>query len=219
MSRIHSLAMSRIRSLAIASVAALVAGVVALPATSVRADEAAATRMIFHDPETPVSGNPRGDVTIVAFLDYNCPYCKKSAPELERLVREDGNIRVVYKDWPILTPASVHGARLALAAKRQGKYDLAHEALMGIPGRRNSEETMSGAIEAAGIDMGRLEKDMTRDKEKIDQLLQRNLAQADMIGLRGTPAYLIGPFKVESSLDHAAFKAAVADARARQAKK
>ena len=97
---------------------------------------------ILNDPEAPVSGNPKGDVTIVAFLDYNCPFCKKAEPDLLRLVKADGRIRLVHKDWPILGDASVYGAQLALAAKYQGRYDEVHRALMGIPGRKIPKERM-----------------------------------------------------------------------------
>ena len=94
---------------------------------------------ILHDPDAPEAGNPEGDVTIVAFLDYNCPFCKTSAPDLDRIVEEDGNIRLVYKDWPVLSEASVYGAQLALAAKFQGKYEEVHHALMGVPGHKVTE--------------------------------------------------------------------------------
>ncbi len=90
---------------------------------------------ILNDPDAPVGGNPGGDVTIVAFLDYNCPFCKKVTPALARLVAADGGVRLVYKDWPILAASSVDGARMALAAKYQGKYEQAHAALMASPGR------------------------------------------------------------------------------------
>ncbi len=97
---------------------------------------------ILNDPDAPVGGNPDGNVTIVAFLDYNCPYCKGTAPDLKRFVSTDGKIRLVYKDWPILAVSSVYGARLALAAKYQGKYETAHDALMGIHGQKTTEEAM-----------------------------------------------------------------------------
>ena len=101
------------------------------PAMGQQIDEDA----ILRDPDAPQGGNPKGDVTVVAFLDYNCPYCKKSAPALARAVKEDGRIRLVYKDWPILSEASVYGAQIALAAKYQGAYEKVHAALMAIPGR------------------------------------------------------------------------------------
>ncbi|MDQ0512996.1 DsbA family protein [Ancylobacter amanitiformis] len=171
---------------------------------------------ILRDPAAPTAGNPKGDVTVVAFLDYNCPYCKKSAPDLERAVREDGRIRLVYKDWPILTEASVYGAQMALAAKYQGGYDKVHHALMAIPGRGVSEEQMLKAIQGSGIDLARLDADLQAHAKDIGTLLKRNLAQAESIGLQGTPTYLIGPFRT-STLDYAGFKEAFAEARRRQA--
>ncbi|HQS10598.1 MAG: disulfide bond formation protein DsbA [Xanthobacter sp. 17-67-6] len=171
---------------------------------------------ILRDPDAPTAGNPQGDVTIVAFLDYNCPFCKKSAPDLARIVAEDGHIRLVYKDWPILTEASVYGAKLALAAKFQEKYELVHAALMGIPGRKIPQEQMLQAVKASGVDMGRLEMDAQLHGAEIVALLKRTNAQAESLGLQGTPAYLVGPL-LASTLDYASFKRAVAEARRRQA--
>lgn len=187
----------------------------ALPATSLRAQGVDA-EAILRDPAAPMAGNPKGDVTVVAFLDYNCPFCKQAAPDLERAVKEDGKIRLVYKDWPILTEASVYGAQMALAAKYQGGYDKVHHALMAIPGRRISEAQMLKAIQSSGIDLARLDADLKAHAGDISTLLKRNLAQAESIGLQGTPAYLIGPFRT-STLDYAGFKEAFAEARRRQA--
>lgn len=172
---------------------------------------------ILNDPEAPVGGNPRGDVTILTFFDYNCPFCKKSAPELEKFVRADGKVRVVYKDWPILTEASVHAARVALAAKYQGKYELVHTALLAIPGRHIPWEQMDEAIRKSGVDMNRLQADLEAHGADIDALLKRNAEQADSMGLQGTPVYLIGPFLAASALDYSAFKQAVAKVRAGEA--
>lgn len=171
---------------------------------------------VLHDPEAPVGGNPNGDVTIVAFFDYNCPFCKKAEPELAKIVRQDGRIRLVFKDWPILTDASTYGAQLALAAKYQGKYQAAHDALLAIPGMRIPKERMAEAVRSAGIDMARLQADMQEHAADIAALLQRNLAQADSMGLQGTPVYLIGPFKVAQALDADGFRKSVAQARERQ---
>jgi protein-disulfide isomerase len=170
---------------------------------------------ILNDPEAPVSGNPKGDLTIVAFLDYNCPFCKKAEPDLLRLVKSDGRIRLVHKDWPILGDASVYGAQLALAARYQGRYEDVHRALMGIPGRKIPKERMLEAVSAAGVDMARLEADRTSHQGEIAALLQRNLDQADALGLQGTPVFLIGPLKVAAALDYDGFKQAVAQARAK----
>lgn len=171
---------------------------------------------ILNDPEAPTAGNPKGDVTIVAFLDYNCPFCKKSAPDLARVVKEDGGIRLVYKDWPILTEASVYGAQLALAARYQGRYEAVHDALMRIPGRRIPEAEMLKAVAASGVDLDRLMADLKAHIGEISGLLKRNLAQADSLGLQGTPTYLVGPL-LASTLDYSSFKRAVAEARRRQA--
>ncbi len=171
---------------------------------------------ILNDPDAPVGGNPRGDVTIVAFLDYNCPFCKKSAPDLDRIVKEDGKIRLVYKDWPVIRPTSIDGAMMALAAKYQGKYDIAHHALMGIPGSGVAKDKMRQGLQAAGIDMRRLDADMKSKAADIDAIIKRNMAQADAIGFQGTPAYLVGPFQT-STLDYQGFKQVVADARKKQA--
>ena len=178
-------------------------------------DKAISVDAILNDPEAAVGGNPKGDVTIVAFVDYNCPFCKKSAPDLERLVKADGKIRLVYKDWPILTPSSIHGAQLALAAKYQGKYEQVHHALMGIPGMKISKEKMTEAVQSSGLDMERLNADLKQHGADIQSLIQRNLDQADALGLSGTPVYLIGPFEASGALTYEQFRKAVADARAR----
>lgn len=175
--------------------------------------------MILNDPAAPVSGNPRGDLTIVNFTDYNCPYCKKAAPDLDRVVSEDGNIRLVYKDWPVIKPTSIDGALMALAAKYQGKYDIAHHALMAIPAVPKigiTKERMREGLQATDIDMARLDADMRSKSSEIDTLLKRNMAQADALGLSGTPTYLIGSFMM-STLDYKGFKQVVSDARAKQA--
>ena len=192
--------------------ATLLAGGLAAPALAqaTKADEDA----ILRDPDAPVAGIPAGDVTIVAFLDYNCPYCKVAAPDLARIVKEDGNIRLVYKDWPVIAETSVYAAQLALAAKCQGSYQQAHYALMGTKGRL-SREQISAALKAGSIDLDRLQADLDAHGEKIRALLRRTVAQADALGLQGTPTYLVGPFQT-TTLDYQGFKQVVADARARQ---
>ncbi|MCD0423201.1 DsbA family protein [Rubrivivax sp. JA1024] len=174
---------------------------------------------ILRDPDAPEAGTPKGDVTIVAYFDYNCPYCKKSEPDLEKVVHSDGKIRLVYKDWPILTEASVYGAQMALGAKYQGKYQAAHDALMAIPGRGISKDQMRDAVAASGVDMTKLQSDLSAHGDAITALLRRTLSQADAMGLQGTPVYLIGPYKVAAALDADAFKKVVAQARGRQTKK
>lgn len=182
-------------------------------------DADTSSEAILNDPSAPTGGNPKGNLTIVTFFDYNCPFCKKAEPDLERVVKEDGQIRLVYKDWPILTKASVYGARMALAAKYQGKYDAVHSALMAIPGPKIPEDRMLVAIQQSGVDMPLLEADLQKHAEEIDAMLKKHLAQADSLDLRGTPAYLVGRFRVASALTYVQFKQAVTDARKQASKK
>lgn len=174
--------------------------------------------MIVNDPDAPVVGNPKGDVTIVAFEDYNCPFCKRADPALQKLVKDDGHIRLVYKDWPILAATSVYGAEVALAAKYQGKYEVVHNVLMHIPGSRVSKETMDKALHESGVDIPRLNKDLAAHLDSIRALLRRNNAQAEGMDFQGTPVFLIGPYKVAAALDYDGFKKAVAQARAKEGK-
>lgn len=175
------------------------------------------SEMILADPEAPTAGNPDGDLTIVDFFDYNCPFCKDSAVHLERLVKADGRIKLVYKDWPVLTPTSIIGAKLALGAKYQGKYLAAHHALMSLPGYGISQPQMIEAVRKSGVDMSRLDADIKANGAAITGLLERNLAIADAIGLQGTPGFLVGPYKVNQALTYEGFQHVVADARAKQA--
>lgn len=172
---------------------------------------------VLNDPEAPVVGPDDADVTIVAFLDYNCPFCKQSAPHLKELMETDAKVRVIFKDWPILTEASVYGAQIALAAKYQGAYTTAHDALMAIPGTRITNEAMLEAVRASGIDMTKLQSALDENGQAISDLIRRNLAQADAMGLTGTPVYLIGPYLANGALDIATFREIVAQARAEPA--
>ncbi len=211
--------MNRRRLLRLAALLAILA----LPIAPWAAQRAAAAgtidvAAILNDPAAPVAGNPAGDVTIVAFMDYNCPFCKKSSPDLEKFVDADGKVRLVYKEWPILAPSSVYGARLALAAKYQGKYHEAHLALMGVHGGQIPEASMLDAVKAAGVNMDQLDEDLKAHDADIMALIKRDKDQADSLGLQATPVFLIGPFKVEKALDYDEFKQIVADFRARVAK-
>ena len=195
---------------------AALATLLAVPLVSTprgRAPELDVEALLF-DPHTPTGGNPKGDVTIVAFFDYNCGYCRKSAPALARLLGEDREIRIVYKDWPILAESSVVAAQLALAANYQGKYPLAHATLMGMKGSLTTER-MSAALEKAGIDRKKLAADLGGHAHEIGDILKRNNELAQALELPGTPVYLVGPYKVAAALDYQGFRDVVADARAR----
>ncbi|PSC02492.1 disulfide bond formation protein DsbA [Alsobacter soli] len=172
---------------------------------------------IYHDPDAPELGNPKGDVTIVEFFDYQCPYCRKLHPDLMRLVQEDGRIRLVLKDWPILSPFSKVAAKVALAAKYQGKHAAAHAALMAIPGRLDQQK-IDAAAASAELDAARLNADAQAHKDEIEALLARTNQIAESIDLTGTPALIIGPFLAPGGMSYDNLKKAVAQARATQAK-
>lgn len=195
--------------------AAMSASILVIPELA-RADDNEVTRdMILNDPDAPVAGNRDGELTIVDFFDYNCPYCKMAAKSLEKIVKADGNIRLVYKDWPILAETSIVGARLALAAKYQDQYLPVHHALMDIPGYGISQEQMLDAVRKTGVDRPRLDADTTAHADDILRLIKRNLNIAEAIGLQGTPGFLVGAYKVNQALNYDGFVKVVADARAR----
>jgi protein-disulfide isomerase len=203
------------RSLALALVAAVLAlaPVRAAPADDAGADKVLTREAVLRDADNPVLGNPDGDVTIVEYFDYQCPYCRKVAPALAQVMREDPKLRVVLKDWPILGAPSRYAARLVLAAKYQGKYQAAYEALIGRAGRL-TEAGADEALAAAGVDLARAKADLDANKDRIDALLRRNDLQAQAFGFRGTPAFIVGTFRVPQALTAEQFKQAIADARA-----
>lgn len=167
---------------------------------------------VLRDPENPVLGNPQGDITIVEYFDYQCPYCKKISPVLDQVVNEDKKIRLIFKDWPILGEPSGYAARLVLAAKYQNKYEAAHRALMARVGRL-TEAVIDESLTRAGVDVARAKADLAANKPAIDGLLKRNNAQAEEFGFRGTPAFVVGTFRVPGGLTAEQFKLAIADAR------
>jgi protein-disulfide isomerase len=168
--------------------------------------------LVLRDPEIPVAGNINGDVTIVEYFDYQCPYCRKVEPELRQVVQDDGKVRLVQKDWPILGPVSVMAARMALASKYQDKYLQAHEALMGVNSKL-TEPKIRELLAAGGIDVDRITRDLAANAKAIDAVLARNNEQATAFGFNGTPSFIVGKFRVPGVLTMAQFDQAIADAR------
>ncbi|WP_438276231.1 DsbA family protein [Nitrobacter sp.] len=207
-----SIPLSRRRMLGALGLGAAMAGVARAPALADVSDEILTEAAVLRDPEIPPAGNAHGDVTIVEFFDYNCPYCRKLAPELAQVVYDDGKVRMIFKDWPILGPVSVYASRLALASKYQGKFAAAHEALMGTSSRL-TEPRIRELLSGARIDVDRALKDMAANAATIDAILKRNNAQATAFGFNGTPAFIIGKFRVPGALTMAQFDQAIADAR------
>ena len=165
---------------------------------------------IFDDPATPVGGNPQGDVSLVEFFDYRCPYCKQVEPSLEKLLAEDHGLRFVYKELPVLGPDSVTAARAALAAVKQGKYAAFHTAMMAAKGQIN-DTVIYGVADEAGLDVQRLKTDMAAPE--VDKALKANLDLADLLDIRGTPGFVIGKEIIPGAVDIATLRQYIATAR------
>lgn len=204
------------------SIATLLVLAAAILPLQVRAEDDApdilSEARILHDPDIPAFGNPDGDITIVEYFDYQCPYCRKVSPELAKVVRDDGHVRLVIKDWPIFGGPSIYAAHLALAAKYQGKFAEAYEALISLH-EKLSEDKVDATLTAAGIDLARAKSDLAANSAAIEAVLARNQEQALGLGFNGTPAFIIGHFRVPGAPNAMAFKQAIADARAAGHKK
>lgn len=165
---------------------------------------------LFNDPASPIAGNPKGDVTLVEFFDYQCGYCKAVQADVQKLIKEDGKLKFVFKEYPILGPASVVAAKAALAARAQGKYEPYHNALMAQRGQLD-EATILKLATSVGLDTDRLKKDM--DSAEIQQALGANLALAEQLGIRGTPGFVIGNSIVPGAIKLDDMRKLVAEAR------
>jgi protein-disulfide isomerase len=194
-------------------------GAMSAPARAQAAgDDVLSRDAVLRDRDIPDLGNPQGDMTIVEYFDYQCPYCKKAAPELAQVAKEDGKVRIVLKDWPIFGPQSAYAAKMALAAKLQNKYEEAHDALIAAK-TKLTEAGVDDLLAKAGVDVARATADRDAHGREIDALLARNDAQARAFGFQGTPAFIIGTFRVPGSLNAAGFKQAISDARKAAASK
>lgn len=164
------------------------------------------------DKVAPMVKPEKYDLTIVEYTDYQCPFCKKVHPELQKLLANDKKIRLIYRDWPIFGEQSVAAARIAIASKYQGKHAQVHDALMKTP-RPLTEQSIRTAVTKAGADWNRLQADMKKNSAEIDALLERNNEQAEALGLQGTPAFIVGNYLSEGGMDYEGLKAAVHEAR------
>jgi protein-disulfide isomerase len=167
---------------------------------------------VLRDPEVAVAGNADGDIAIVEWFDYNCPYCRKLQPDLQQIVHDDGKVRWLLKEWPILGPESVTASRMALACKYQDKYFQAHDALFGANSRL-TDARIDEILAGAGVDVERAKRDLTTNAKAINALLVRNDQQARGLSFRGTPSFIVGKFRVPGVLTVAQFEQVIADAR------
>lgn len=154
-----------------------------------RAAIAANLEALSRDPDSPVLGNPEGDVTLVEFFDYRCPYCRKVTADLMDAVDKDGDIRLVFKEFPILGPDSVVAARAALAAAQQDRYRDFHIALMTTPGQLDEANILALAGDL-GLDVDRLRQDMA--SEGVERQIRANHRLGQALQINGTPAFIVG---------------------------
>ncbi|MBA3909939.1 MAG: hypothetical protein C0524_08625 [Rhodobacter sp.] len=190
----------------------------ALEARQAEAQEAAAAAvlanqrdMLERDPNAPVLGNPDGDVTVVEFFDYNCPYCKRAMPEVDALLAEDGGVRLALREWPILGEGSVFAARAALASRKQGKYIEFHKALMGMRGKVEADSVLRVAGEI-GLDVEKLKADM--QAPEVDEHIATSMRLAEALGFNGTPSFVVGDQLIPGFVQKAQLSESVAAARA-----
>jgi protein-disulfide isomerase len=204
---------SRRETLGLLGAGAVMLGIAPGPALGQNGSETVLTEaLVLRDPDIPVAGNADGDITIVEYFDYQCPYCRKIEPELRQVVQDDGKVRFVLKDWPILGPVSVIAARMTLASKYQEKYIQAHEALIGVNSKL-TEPRIRELLAGAGINVDRLKRDLATNAKAIDAILARNNDQATAFGFKGTPSFIVGKFRVPGMLTMAEFEQVIADAR------
>lgn len=197
---------------ALAAVAAPAASATAPEQPTEQASVDQQRRWFTEDDVAPMVKPVSYDVTIVEYMDYQCPFCRASHGPLKELLAKDKKVRVIFRDWPIFGPASEAAALTAIASKYQGKYLAMHDALMNTPLPLNKDK-IRAAAKAAGVDWDRLQKDMTDHSEEIEDLFQRNSEQAESIGLQGTPGFIIGNVQSFGGMTLKQLQASVAKAR------
>jgi protein-disulfide isomerase len=205
------LRLNRRRLLGSLGVSALGLSALSVPARA-ESDDVLTEALVLRDPDIPVAGNAGGNISIVEYFDYQCPYCRKVEPELRQVVHEDGKVRLVWKDWPILGPMSVTAARMAQASKYQDKFVEAHDALIAVNAKL-TEPKIREALSGGGVDIDRLDRDLASNESAITTTLTRNNDQATAFEFRGTPVFIVGKFRVPGVLTMAQFTQVIADAR------
>ena len=166
--------------------------------------------LLERDPNAPFIGATEPTATVVEFFDYNCPYCKRAAGDVKTLLETDDEVRVVYREWPILGEGSVFAARAALAAREQDKYEEMHWALMEMRGRAE-EASVLEAARGVGLDIDQLLVDM--QSPEIDDHIRVSRGLASALGFSGTPSFVIGDALVPGAIPLAELENLVGDAR------
>lgn len=158
-----------------------------------------------------VSGNPQGDVTLVEFTDYSCGFCRSSVADVQKMIANDKRLRVVYREVPILSPASREASKWALAAAKQGKHQAFHDAMFA--GDRPNDVSIRLAARKAGLDMARAESDANSDTVTAE--IEANIAMMQKLGVGGTPTFVVGDQILEGALGYDALTDAVKKTRSK----
>ena len=153
------------------------------------ANLASLRKELYDASSTSVLGNRNGKTVIIEFSDYNCPYCRRMAPVLKQAMKDNPDIKIIMREFPILGEGSKYAARAALAAARQGKYQAAHYALIGHKGRL-TQKSVDRVLAKLGLDMARLKADM--NSPEITAIPERSLQLGQLLGINGTPAFIAG---------------------------
>jgi protein-disulfide isomerase len=174
---------------------------------------AANKTVIFDSPRAPSFGNAKGDVTLVEFFDYNCGYCKHALGDVAKLVKDDPNLKVVLKEFPVLGPSSVDAAKVAVAVRMQdtgGKYFEFHRRLLGGRGEANKERALQAAKEA-GFDVARIQKDM--ESPEVANTIRENMGIAQSLGINGTPTFIVANEMVIGAMGYDTLKSKIDSVR------
>lgn len=187
----------------------MLSGLIDTARARMSAEAVAANRKAIFEPYAGAwAGNPKGDLTIVEYFDYNCGYCRATLPIIAKLLASDPKLRVVYREWPILSPESADAAKLSLAAAEQGKFMAFHTAL--YDGGPVTPASMAAAARAAGVDSSKLSAGAVRADAELD----RNMRVAHEIGASGTPTWVIGSKVISAAMPLETLQSAIAEARA-----
>jgi protein-disulfide isomerase len=158
----------------------------------------------------PFIGNPNASVTIVEFFDYQCPFCKRMAQDLAKIAAEDPDVKIIFKEFPVFGRESTLATRAALASAKQGKYQEFHLAIMGLRGAP-SENAIFRVASRLGMDLERLRRDM--QSPSIETQIQTNLQLARQVGVRGTPAFIVGDQLVPGAMSPEQMRELIAEKR------
>ena len=183
-------------------------------AQTIRPVSAALWQAVLASPRaTPVGGAVKGDVTVVEYFDYNCPDCRAFDPKVRQLLASDPKVRIIRKDWPVFGDVSAYAAYCSYAAAREGKYQLAHDALIGSKQDLDKKEDVQNVMRAAGFDMKKIDADIAQHEKEYSAIIAANEHETESLGLKGTPGVVIDGKVVSGRIDYTRLTSLVAQAR------